>query len=78
MDCALSSSSQFGAIIPTHAAAYVHHMVAYLCPLGHTLPHNLSSDCFDAGVYDVLNPCRANEVVGAWAVGGEVSSPLTL
>ena len=71
------SPFQFGAIIPTHAAAYVHHMVAFLCPFGHTLPHNLSSDCFDAGVADVLNPCQANEVIGTWAIGGEVSNSLT-
>ena len=52
-------------------------MVAFLCPLGHILPHSLSFDCFDAGVGDLLTPCEANEVIGTWAVGGEVSSSLT-
>ena len=80
MNCfpvSLFLSSQFGPYIPEHAAAYVHHMVAYLCPLGHSLPSNFSSNCFDIGVDDILNPCWLNEVIGAWAVGGEVSSSLT-
>ena len=72
--CMSNLSSQFRPVIPEHAAAYVHHMVASLCPLGYSLPENLSANCFDIGVYDILNPCRSGEALGAWAVGGEVSS----
>ena len=70
-------SSQFHPVIPKHAAAYVHHMIAYLCPLGYNLPPNLSIKCFDTGRHDVFSPCRSNEVIGSWAVGGEVSSAQT-
>ena len=67
-------SSQFSPYIPEHAAAFVHHMGVYLCPLGHSLPRNFSSNCFDVGVSDVLLPCRFGHVdmLGSWAVGGEV------
>ena len=68
----LTLSSQFSPYIPKHAAAYVHHMIAYLCPPGHSLPLNLSSNCVDIGVSDVLLPCQFGEIIGVWAVGGEV------
>ncbi len=53
-----------------HEREYAHHIVACICPSIQNV--NYSGDCA-VGAPDDVKLCRSTEVLGAWAVGGQVS-----
>ena len=58
-------------ITPTNTAL-VHHIIVYLCGALVNVTEGQSSLCVGA-VGTSLDECRLGVVLGAWAVGGEVS-----
>ena len=63
---------QISPVITPHTRSFIHHMVIYLCP--HPLDASLvgvGGPCFD--VHQNITGCLGGLLVGAWAVGGEVS-----
>ena len=63
---------QYSPLIDNENFAYVHHMLVYLCGGLNETQVNDSGPC-QGGVGESLNECRRGEIIGAWAVGGEVS-----
>ena len=68
---------QYSPLIVDDNSAYVHHMLVYICATLNETEVNDSAPCF-GGVGESLNECRSGELIGAWAVGGEVSKVATL
>ena len=70
--CFPPHGTQVSPTITPNMRDYVHHMLVYLCPapldpadVGESTPcHNIS---------DALSNCFSGLLIGAWAVGGEVS-----
>ena len=71
------SLSQYSPLIVDDNSAYVHHMLVYICGTLNEAEVNDSAPCF-GGVGESLNECRNGELIGAWAVGGEVNRVATL
>ena len=68
------SITQIAAQITEGNTAYVHHMLMYLCSeLNHTLVGQ-SAECDSAHVE--IQECKGGHLIGAWAVGGNVSQCL--
>lgn len=63
---------QFSPILTDHPRTYVHHVLTYLCssPLEDD-EVGLSVPCDQLPAR--VNQCRGQLLVGAWAVGGDVS-----
>ena len=63
-------------MIQANHEAIVHHLVVYECP-NEVAPYINTApfDCDFApdSIPDPVQRCRGNTVVGAWAVGGQVS-----
>ena len=63
---------QFGPVIPSASARYVHHIAVFLCSnLNHTHV-GASSECKNAHI-DIGLCFGGGTIIAAWAVGGEVS-----
>ena len=64
---------QTSPLITPHARSFVHHMLIYFCP------YALDPSLVGVGgpcnqVHQNISGCQAGLLIGAWAVGGEVSS----
>ena len=68
---------QYSPLIDNDNFAYVHHMLVYICGGLNETQVNDSGPC-QGGVGESLSECRFGEIMGAWAVGGEVSKLATL
>ena len=64
---------QYSPLIDNENFAYVHHMLVYICGGLNETQVNDSAPC-QGGVGESLSECLAGEVIGGWAVGGEVSN----
>ena len=64
---------QYSPLIDNENFAYVHHMLVYICAGLNETQVNDSAPC-QGGVGESLSECLAGEVIGGWAVGGEVSN----
>ena len=71
-----SSLLQYSPLIDNENFAYVHHMLVYICAGLNETQVNDSAPCY-GGVGERLSECLAGEVIGGWAVGGEVSNILS-
>ena len=63
---------QISPAITPHARSFVHHILAYLCP--NTLQPSdvgMSRPCHQ--INESLRSCYVGVLIGAWAVGGDVS-----
>ena len=67
---------QYSPLIDNENFAYVHHMLVYICGGLNETQVNDSAPC-QGGVGESLSECLAGEVIGGWAVGGEVSNILS-
>ena len=59
---------QTSPIITENNEEYVHHFLVYLCPPGQVVT---TGSC--GNLNESAQACRDSTLVGAWAVGGEVS-----
>ena len=63
---------QFSPILTSHPRQYVHHILIYLCTNPLTPEEvDVSVPCNE--LPSNANECRGQLLIGAWAVGGEVS-----
>ena len=64
---------QTSPLITPHTRSFVHHMLIYFCP--YALDPSLvgvGGPCYDS-VHPNITGCLNGLLIGAWAVGGEVS-----
>ena len=64
---------QFSPVLTSHKRDYVHHVIVYLCSSPLTPEEaNMTVRCDD--LPDNVGQCRRQQIIAAWAVGGEVSN----
>ena len=65
-------SLQFSPVLTPHEREYVHHVIVYLCSSPLTPEEaNVTAQCDD--LPRSVGICRRQQIIAAWAVGGEVN-----